>query len=226
MLRKPVILVCVLLLLSAGFIWQGWNLWGVRQGKFIDYSSLKVEAAAKPASTLGLEQIAALHLFGNAADKPLAPPVPTELPKTDLKLVLVGAITDTDPKLGSALIDADHQTKRYFVGDNIPGGAVLHEVLESSVVLKRENRYETLAFPKAGDNVRQLIDTAIKGMSGMANAQPTAPTAPAMSAPYQPTAPPVTPGDAAQPAKPTGLSLRERFQKQPMTPSQPPQGSP
>lgn len=95
-----------------------------------------------------LEQIATLHLFGDVAANKVAPPVPAVLPKTDLKLVLVGAITDSDPQKASALIQADNQTNRFYVGDNIPGGAALHEVLADAVVLKRNDRYETLPFPK------------------------------------------------------------------------------
>jgi type II secretory pathway component PulC len=162
MLHKRLVLAGAVSLVLLGMLWQVWDLWNIRQGKFIDNDSLKVQVASQRSAGLGLEQIAAMHLFGNAADKPLAPPPPAELPKTDLKLVLVGAITDSNPKLASAIIDADRQVKRYFVGDNIPGGAVLHDVLADSVVLKRENRYETLSFEKAGDGVKQMLDLAKK----------------------------------------------------------------
>lgn len=162
MSRKFIVLAICMVTILLGLAWQSKGLWHIRQGAFIDYSRLKVQPSAQRATGLGLEQIANLHLFGNAADKPLPPPQPAELPRTDLKLVLVGAITDTNPKLASAIIDADHQVKRYYVGDNIPGGAVLHEVLSDSIVLKRENRYETLAFEKAGDSMKQMLDSAKK----------------------------------------------------------------
>ncbi|HQQ63362.1 MAG TPA: type II secretion system protein N [Pseudomonadales bacterium] len=178
MLRKFIVLAAAGVLVSLGLAWQAWELWNIRQGKFIDNSRLKVQVASQRSAGLGMEQIAAMHLFGNAADKPLPPPQPAELPKTDLKLVLVGAITDTDPKLASAIIDADRQVKRYFVGDSIPGGAVLHDVLADSVVLKRENRYETLGFEKAGDAMKQVLDSARKTFQSSAPV-PVTPVPPA-----------------------------------------------
>lgn len=171
---------------------------------------------------MGLEQVATLHLFGNAAARPAAAPVPTDLPKTDLKLVLVGAITDSDPKQASALIEADKQARRYYVGDNIPGGAVLHEVLSGSVVLKRENRYETLEFPKGSEAVNQTkaaltsVGLPTAGPAVGNALQPVAATAAPVNAAAQPT---------SQQNQPKGLTLRERLQKTPRV-SQKAPGSP
>jgi general secretion pathway protein C len=133
------------------FGWQLASLRAVQRGDFIDDSKLRLKSAGPQEVGMGLEQVAGLHLFGDVAANVVAPPPTTNLPKTDLKLVLVGAMTDSDPKKASALIQADNQTRRFYVGDNIPGGAVLHEVLSDSVVLQRDNRYETLFFPRAGD---------------------------------------------------------------------------
>lgn len=199
-------------LVLGAFGWQAWDLWQIRRGRFLDDSQLRIAATAARTEPLGLEAIAALHLFGNPADKPVAPPQPAELPKTDLKLVLVGAITDTDPAKASALIEADRQTKRYFVGDTIPGGAVLHEVLPDSVVLRRDRRYETLDFPKGGEmnpeareNIARL--TAQPGAPAKVTTPPPA-EAPAARAPAV-----AAPGNT--PAEKKGLSFRERFKQQP-----------
>lgn len=133
------------------FGWQLVGLKAVQRGDFIDDSKLRLKSTGPQEAGMGLEQVAGLHLFGDVSANVVAPPPTTDLPKTDLKLVLVGAMTDSDPKKASALIQADGQTRRFYIGDNIPGGAVLHEVLSDSVVLKRDNRYETLFFPRAGD---------------------------------------------------------------------------
>jgi len=144
-----VVLGVVVLML---FVWQAIGLRAVGQEKFIDESSLRLRASSSNESGMGLEQVAAIHLFGDAvATQAVARPVPTEMPKTNLKLVLVGAMTNSDPKKASALISADNQSKRYFIGDNIAGGAVLHEVLSDSVVLLRDGRYETLFFPRTSE---------------------------------------------------------------------------
>ena len=133
------------------FSWQLFGFISIQRGNFIDENKLRLRASSTQESGMGLEQVAGLHLFGDVAATVVEPSLPTDLPKTDLKLVLVGAMTDSDPQKASALIAADNQTRRFYVGDNIPGGAVLHEVLSDSVVLKRDGRYETLFFPKASE---------------------------------------------------------------------------
>ncbi|HSC75381.1 MAG TPA: type II secretion system protein N [Pseudomonadales bacterium] len=143
--------MAVVITVLAGFSWQIVGLRAVQRGDFIDENALKLRSAGAREVGMGLEQVAALHVFGDVAANVVAPPPPADLPKTDLKLVLVGAITDSDPKKASALIQADTQTRRFYIGDNIPGGAVLHEVLSDSVVLERDGRYETLFFPKTSE---------------------------------------------------------------------------
>ena len=238
MLPKWLALGGGLVLALVGMGWQSWQLLGTHRGNFIDERSLRLQVASRPETGMGLEQIAGLHLFGNPAAKPAAPAMPKELPKTDLKLTLVGAITDSDPSRASALIDAEKQTRRYYIGENIPGGAVLHEVRADSVVLKRDNRYETLSFPKSTDAVAQARGGfgVAGGSASVAPAQPAAPvitarqeTVPAPTA-AAPSRPPQS-STAQQPQRAAGvgpvvngrgLSLRERFQRQPRPPEQKP----
>lgn len=229
LLSRLVVLAAGVLLMLLAFAWQVYGLWGVRRGDFIDEQSLKLRSAESHEGRMGLEQVAALHLFGNPAAKPAEPPAPAELPKTDLKLLLVGAITDSDPSRASALIEAEKQTRRYYVGDNIPGGAVLHEVKDDSVVLKRENRYETLGFPKAGEGSANQIKTALTGFGVIA---PPSVTSPADSAPVAAPKPAPAAGRIEtsptgqvpvarrqEPGRPAGsekgLTLRERLQRTP-----------
>lgn len=177
------------------FCWQMVGLIAIQRGDFIDDNTLKLKLVGEPTSGIQLEQIATLHLFGDVAANIVVPPPPNELPKTDLKLILVGAMTDSDPQKASALIQADSQTRRFYVGDNIPGGAVLHEVLDDAVVLKRDSRYETLPFPKAGDTpgmTGNLVADRPVARTGSANVAKT-----------------VIPG---QPAAAKNTSLREKLQ--------------
>lgn len=218
MLPRWIALVAGMLSVLAVIGWQGYGLLGIKRGDFIDEGRLRIREGAVQETGMGLEQIAALHLLGNPALKPVAPPPPAELPKTDLKLVLVGAITDSDPAKASALVEADRQTKRYFVGDSIPGGATLHEVLADSIVLKRENRYETLGFPKGGEYSPQVkADMALFGLTppGGVSAAPGAQPAQAAAQQQAPGA-----SSPQQPAAGKGLSLRERFQRAPRKPQQ------
>jgi general secretion pathway protein C len=174
-----------MLVVLVTFGWQIAGLIAIQRGDFIDENKLRLRSAGVQEAGMGLEQVAALHLFGDITANTVAPPPTTQdLPKTDLKLVLVGAMTDSDPQQASALIQADGQARRFYIGDSIPGGAVLHEVLADSVVLKREGRFETLFFPKASE-VPAAIGSRVK------------------------------PDSAGTAASGKNLSLRERLQRNP-----------
>ncbi len=173
------------------------GLRGLQHGDFIDENSLKLRSAGTHEAGIGLEQVAALHLFGDVAANIVVPPPTVELPKTDLKLVLVGAITDSDAKKASALIQAENQTRRFYIGDNIPGGAVLHEVLSDSVVLQRNNRYETLFFPKTSETPAPIRSGAV---ANFASGKPGS-------------AGVINPAPLGQPAREQGNALRERLQR-------------
>lgn len=196
-LPRVSVLAAAMLAVLILFSWQLYGFRAIQRGDLIDESNLRLRASSTQESGMGLEQVAGLHLFGDVAANVVAPPPMTELPKTDLKLVLVGAITDSDPQKASALISADNQTRRFYIGDNIPGGAVLHEVLADSVVLKREDRFETLFFPKVSDT------GAPNRFKPVAN-QPSARSMPASAINVAP-----------QTNTEHGKSLRERLQRDP-----------
>lgn len=157
-------------------------------------------------SGMSLEQIAGLQLFGNAKTAPIVEDTPKEMPKTDLKLVLVGAINSTDTKESSALIQNGSETKRYFVGDNLSAGVELHEVRKNEVVLKRDNRFETLSFPKLIESAPAPLG-ATHGATG--NFVPRGPARAGQSAPSRQgldAARPRLPGGTRSPNAPLGVS--------------------
>lgn len=89
-------------------------------------------------------------LFGNATLAPAnTPAAHRALPKTQLKLVLSGTFTHHDHNKSSALIGNNaRQSKRYRVGDTLPGGAELIAVHKGSVTLRRQGRDELLQFAR------------------------------------------------------------------------------
>ncbi|MCC7516892.1 MAG: hypothetical protein IT470_06095 [Pseudomonadales bacterium] len=147
----PVVWGVAALLLAAMLAWQGAALYGIWRGEGIDNQRLKLRTVSSRETGMGLEQVAGLHLFGEVSSAPPVTEQPVTMAKTDLKLVLVGAMTNTDPKRASALIGVDQQTRRFFVGDSVTNGVVLQEVHADSVVLKRNGVLETLSFPRVGD---------------------------------------------------------------------------
>ncbi len=212
MLPKLLTFLAVTLLTLAGFSLQVWGLWGIKKGDFIDDSRLKIKATAKREQGMSLQQVVSLHLFGNAADKPpVVQVVDRVLPKTELRLLLVGAITDSDPTKASALITAiGSGTRRYYVGDAIPGDAVLYKVDPATVVLKRANRYETLSFPKGEQRSGDQQDFSAFGSVGLNTGNSEGESS---SMPFARRLPPITPPNEEIESR--GLTLRERLQRRP-----------
>jgi general secretion pathway protein C len=105
--------------------------------------------SAKPA-TNAHESIVNTHIFGESTANDVALPVQTaeDAPETRLNLKLHGAIQSTDPTKAHAIIsEAGKTSEVYFTGDPIPGGAKLHEVQITQVIISRDGILETLKLP-------------------------------------------------------------------------------
>ena len=101
-------------------------------------------------NTIDVNALVDAHLFGEA--KVEEAPVVTEVvdaPETRLSLKLRGVVADDDPKTGIAMIvDNRGEEKMYRVEDPVPGGAKLHAVYDTRVLLNRSGALETLSLPK------------------------------------------------------------------------------
>jgi general secretion pathway protein C len=76
-------------------------------------------------------------------------PETENLPKTNLRLILRGALAADGEFPGSALIEhPDGETEVYMVGDSLPGDARLRTVLSNRVILERNGTLESLYFPE------------------------------------------------------------------------------
>jgi hypothetical protein len=100
-----------------------------------------------------LLQLHTWHLFGQM------PPTVTntaQIPISNLNLVLVGIFLR--PKLAESralITDANGKTQTYRIGDMIPGGVTLFNILPDSVLLKRGNELEKLKLPNRELNFAQ-----------------------------------------------------------------------
>ena len=122
-------------------------------------------ASAIPAATQGqrIDSVAALHLFGQAA---LAGSQ-IQAPETHLNFTLHGLFASNDPTDSFAIIASGNSADRtYRVGDKI-GGATIHDILPSRVILERSGHYETLKLPKF------RLDMAATGASDSGSAERT-----------------------------------------------------
>ena len=125
-----------------------------------DFSSLSAPPQSKPLqntnvpkndSMMNASLLASFNLLGKLGETAALPNKNRNLPQTRLQLELKGAFTNTDAGEASALIAGSKgkASKRYRVGDSLPGGAKLHSVSADSVTLDRGGNLEVLSFPKA-----------------------------------------------------------------------------
>lgn len=93
-------------------------------------------------------KVAQLHLMGKPAPASSTKQV-EDAPETTLNLKLLGVLAG-DKEFGYAIISSGgNKTKHYGLGDDIPGGAILHAVFADRVILERDIRMETLRLPRA-----------------------------------------------------------------------------
>jgi general secretion pathway protein C len=92
--------------------------------------------------------IANAHLFGSAAQtQPQSDAA--NAPQTNIPLVLTGIIAADDPQNGLAIIGENAASAKVFaVGDTVPGGVKLHQVLADKVILDRNGTLESLLLPR------------------------------------------------------------------------------
>ena len=92
------------------------------------------------------------RLFGLAMIKPQEI-APEQLPETRLNLLLKGTFTHEDSDKASALIaENNKKTTRFFVGDDIPGGAKLIAIRKGEITLRRNGQDELLKLPYLKEN--------------------------------------------------------------------------
>jgi general secretion pathway protein C len=120
-------------------------------------------------------RIAAAHLFGEPpAVAPLQDPI--SAPETKLNLTLRGVFATGDPDGVAIISRGSGQAELFTVGDAIPGGATLKDVLADRVILERNQQLETLRMPEQSENLIDFEEPA----SGRGAVTPTAVTAAAI----------------------------------------------
>ncbi len=111
----------------------------------------KSSIAGKSGEKTKQTSVSQLHLFGEAKVERQSKKVAraSKAPITRLNLTLRGVIASGSPDVAKAIIaDSTGHENFYSLGAQIPGGAILEEIHVSHVILKRNNRLETLQLPK------------------------------------------------------------------------------
>jgi general secretion pathway protein C len=109
----------------------------------------RVEAVGGGTPKPGLAAVAGLDLFGRAEQQVAESPKAVDAPQTRLNLTLRGVVAAGEGPSARAIIAAPGQPEEHYrVGDSVPGGAVLEQVLADRVILRRGGRLEALHLPK------------------------------------------------------------------------------
>jgi general secretion pathway protein C len=104
-------------------------------------------AAVAPAPQLDIGGLVNAHLFGNAAVQ--ASGDAANAPPSSMPLVVAGLLATDDPKLGMAIIGESAQTAKVVsVGQQVPGGALLHSVYVDRAVIDRAGVLESVLLPR------------------------------------------------------------------------------
>jgi type II secretory pathway component PulC len=91
-----------------------------------------------------LKQIPSWHLFGQA---PITPVNEQDVPLSSLNLTLNGIFYQKDHKKSQAIItDANGNSKLYKVGDIVPGGVTLYDILPNSVIVESNGQLEKITL--------------------------------------------------------------------------------
>lgn len=109
-------------------------------------TSRSPRAAPPPPPNHG-PRIAALHLFG---EPPAEAPIQNAIsaPETKLNLTLRGVFATGDKDGVAIIARGAGQSELFTIGDSIPGGATLRDVLPDRVILERNKQLETLRMPE------------------------------------------------------------------------------
>ena len=133
--------------------WQlvqlAWTILGATKAPGAATTAPVVATAAPSGPAIDLPTILNAHLFGVAGASPTGATDPSSVAATQMNLVLVGTIAESDPERGYAIIgESATNAKVYAVGKTITGGTKLHSVYPDRAILDRGGKLEALLLPR------------------------------------------------------------------------------
>jgi general secretion pathway protein C len=188
--RLPLAVSALLVLLLAWQLVQlAWTLLGA--GNTLPPPAPVAAPVSGPvAQAVDVGAIVNAHLFGEASAPAAGSTDPNSVAATQMPLVLVGTIANTDPTLGYAIIGESAATaKVYGVGKTITGGTKLHSVYPDRAILDRGGKLEAVLLPKKfsgggmsaaapaaspmlGDRLRDLASSNMTAITDILRPQP------------------------------------------------------
>ncbi len=139
--------VGLVVLLAWQLVQLAWTLLGASKAPPPAAASPAIAAPAGPA--IDLQAVLNAHLFGVAGAADPGATDPNAVAATQMNLVLVGTIAESNPERGYAIIgDSAPTAKVYAVGKTITGGTRLHSVYPDRAILDRGGKLEALLLPR------------------------------------------------------------------------------
>lgn len=170
------LLATVLALMLASLLQQYMDLNKIRRPEPVGVKKNQQATSQQAQKIPLLSSLAKQNLLGNPKVAPVQTKVePTDnIPKTKLKLILLGTIVESEGKSSALIQDSKKKVKRYYVGDKLEGGAELHSVAADAVVIQRGTKLETLDYP-----VGAGVDTSTSAVKKQQGTQENKVTKPA-----------------------------------------------
>lgn len=112
----------------------------------VQFEPVAASTQTYQASRALAKQVAEMHIFGVPVTEQVSvEPTPLEIPDTHLEIVLHGTFSSDDSRISHALIsDISDKGESYAIGEEVSVGIKVHEILADRVILRRNQRYETL----------------------------------------------------------------------------------
>jgi general secretion pathway protein C len=138
----------LVILLAWQLVQLTWTVLGARNAPAAGAARVAADSGSRlPA--IDVTAIVNAHLFGTGAAADAGTGDPNAVAASQMNLVLVGTIAETDPLRGYAIIGESAATaKVYAVGKTITGGTKLHSVYADRAILDRGGSLEALMLPK------------------------------------------------------------------------------
>ena len=136
----------MLFVMSVSISYQIFNLYGVLNHQDSVFESpIPSQKEQKPIS---LQKLVNFNLMGKIQKIPSSVvEIPKELPKTTLKLQLLGILLNSEVENSSVLIQSNRKdTRRYYVGDKISKGVEIAEIDTHRVIVLRNGKHEALSY--------------------------------------------------------------------------------
>lgn len=133
--RWPLIIIVLFALLISYSLWQ---VGAVFKIKDVDVNRVNTQVVVPTVADISQQ-----HLFGQYDESM------TDLPPTQLQLRLQGIAMGVADNDGSRALIATTGglVKVYKMGDSVPGGAIIHQILRDRVILDQNGRFESLNLP-------------------------------------------------------------------------------